>query len=54
MTLRDRIRSWFAWRTVRDSGVWLYEENTVTGARRVSRIGGGHQPQDLTWLSGGT
>lgn len=35
------MRRWFksllAWRTVRDSGVWLYKENTVTGRRKAFR-----------------
>jgi hypothetical protein len=45
------LRSLFAWRTVRDSGVYLYQENAVTGARRAMRYNvGGAQPLDHDWL----
>jgi hypothetical protein len=48
-----RFRSLFAWETRRDTGVWLYQENTVTGARRIVRIAGtGYQPCDFKWLDG--
>lgn len=44
------LKSIFAWRTVADTGVWLYEQNDITGARRVCRVGGGHQPQAMGWV----
>lgn len=47
------VRSLFAWRFVRDSGVWLYSENTVTGERKALRIGSCWQPVDLDWLDNG-
>lgn len=48
------VRSWFAWRRAFEAGVWLYEENTVTGRRRATRIeSGGHSPVDFDWLDAG-
>ncbi len=48
------IRSLFAWRTVRVAGVYAYEQNAITGARRAVRINsGGHSPVDLDWLDAG-
>ena len=47
------LRSLIAWRTVHDSGVWLYQENAVTGARRALRFSPGHQPRRDQWLAGG-
>lgn len=48
------LREAFRWRTVRDSGAWLYQENTATGRRRAVRIvGAGYQPVDRDWLHGG-
>lgn len=44
------LLSFFAWREVRDTGVWLYLENDITGARRVVRVGGGWQPVNADWL----
>jgi hypothetical protein len=47
------IKSLFAWETRRDTGVWIYQENMVTGARRIVRIArAGHQPCDFSWLEG--
>lgn len=46
------VRSLFAWRVVRDTGVWVYQENAVTGRRRVLRFGDGWQPVDAAWLGG--
>lgn len=51
--LWDFLRTPFAWREVRDSGVWLYEENEITGARRALRVSRCYQPQDFDWLDGG-
>ncbi len=43
----------FAWRTVLDTGVWRYSENTVTGRRRIVRCSrSGWQPHDVDWLRG--
>jgi len=48
------VRSWFAWRRVFVAGVWLYEENAVTGRRRASRINrGGYSPVAFDWLDAG-
>jgi hypothetical protein len=48
------LRSLFAWRFVRVSGIWEYEENAVTGARRASNwCRGGYSPLDWHWLLAG-
>jgi len=47
------IVSLFAWRTVWDSGIRRYQQNGVTGLRRVRTYGAGYQPIDLAWLYGG-
>lgn len=45
------LRAIFAWETRRDTGVWLYQENAVTGQRRITRISPcGYQPSDFGWL----
>lgn len=46
------LKSLFAWHEVEGvgGGVWRYEENAVTGARRAYRVMGGHQPQNIWWL----
>ncbi len=49
--LLQAIRALFAWRTVRDSGVYLYQENAITGARRTVQYSGGYQPKDFAWLT---
>jgi hypothetical protein len=49
----ERIRSWFAWKDIRDSGVWLYQENTITGSRRAIRLSRTWQPLDVEWLEQG-
>ena len=46
------LRIIFAWETKRDSGVWIYQENRITGARRVFYRGAGYQPLDVHWLQG--
>lgn len=43
----------FAWRDVRDQGVWLYQQNAVTGARRAVRISRCGQPIDFAWIAAG-
>lgn len=48
------LRALFGWHDVRCSGVWLYQENAVTGARRARRVLTGlHQPIDFDWLDAG-
>jgi hypothetical protein len=48
------LRGLFGWKVVKDTGVWVYLENSVTGARRVSRGSWvGYQPIDRYWLAGG-
>lgn len=44
------LKAWFAWREVCDQGVWLYMENTVTGARKAIRISRCFAPLDFEWL----
>lgn len=48
------LLSLFAWREVHDSGlwhgVWSYQENRITGARRAVRVGGGYNPLNRDWL----
>lgn len=46
------LKSLFAWRFVADTGVWRYEENSVTRKRRAYSVGGGHQPRANAWLLG--
>jgi hypothetical protein len=49
------FRALFAWETCRDTGVWLYQENKLTGARRIIRISYfGYQPIDNRWLNAKT
>ncbi len=48
------LKSLFAWRTVRDTGVWKYQLNEVNGRRRIVRVvDGGYQPVDLMWVRTG-
>ena len=49
------FRSIFAWRdALTNSPIWLYQENSVTGARRAIRIGrGSWSPLNWHWLRGG-
>ena len=49
----DKIKALFAWRTVFRSGCYAYQENGVTGKRRLVRTtSGGHSPYDEDWLMG--
>ena len=49
--LRSLLVWLFPWRTVRNTGSWLYEEHARTGARRAFRIdGSGWSPLDVLWL----
>ncbi|BCP53799.1 hypothetical protein K32_24160 [Kaistia sp. 32K] len=43
-----------AWRVVLDTGVHVYETNSITGHRRVRRYAVGvYQPVDLGWIETG-
>ena len=47
------FREFGRWRTVHDTGVWRYQENTATGRRRILRVNwNGYQPIDYSWLEG--
>ena len=51
MSLLSRIINHFAWKTVRDTGVWIYQENSRTHNRRAIHLrNSGHQPCDWDWL----
>lgn len=46
------FKSLFAWKDVFQAGVYMYQENTITGERRCIRyISGGYSPKDTTWLT---
>ena len=45
------IKGIFAWRIVRDTGVWTYWENPVTGAREARWSGGCYQPVNYDFLN---
>lgn len=47
------LRSLFAWRVVRQSGVWVYCENSVTGRRSARWRGGCYGPLDRTFMRQG-
>lgn len=48
------MRSLLAWRVVDDTGVWIYEQNSITGNRRIVRRSYSvHQPVNRAWLKGG-
>lgn len=49
-----QARMWwpFGWRTVRDTGITVYQEHP-SGRRRVRQRHGGYQPIDRRWLDGG-
>jgi hypothetical protein len=51
--LLTQLLAGFAWRDKHDTGVWIYQENTITGKRRAVRVGGGWQPLRSSWLNGG-
>lgn len=46
------LKSLFAWRAVRNSGVWVYTENSVTG-RRAAHWQGNYQPLDFEFMRDG-
>lgn len=47
------FQSLFAWRPIRNTGVWLYEQNNVTGQRRAIDAGGCWQPLDWDFMRAG-
>ncbi|GJE77228.1 hypothetical protein BGCPKDLD_3831 [Methylorubrum suomiense] len=48
------FKSLFAWRTIRQMGVYAYQQNAVTGKRRAVRLTMGcHSPIDENWLATG-
>ncbi len=50
--VRSLLAWLFPWRTVRDSGAWLYQEHSRTGERRALRIeGAGYSPVDWLWIN---
>lgn len=45
------LRAPFAWRRDHIAGFYSYEENAITGERRVQRcVCGGYSPIDLDWV----
>jgi len=53
MRIIRAIRVFFAWRNVFNTGVWLYQQNKITGQRRAFKVGEGHQPVSQEWLDRG-
>lgn len=48
----NSIREAFAWQSVGETYHWRYQENQITGQRRVIRIPTlGHSPYDAAWLN---
>jgi hypothetical protein len=52
-----RLINWwkalFSWKIIRETGVWVYEENTVTGTRRALRVSSAYQPIDFSMIREG-
>jgi hypothetical protein len=50
----DRVKKWFrslrGWQLVWDTGIWRYEENTVTGDRFAYRHGRGWERVNRDWV----
>ena len=47
------FREFGRWLTVHDTGVWRYQENAVTGRRRILRVNlNGYQPINASWVEG--
>lgn len=45
------FKSLFAWREIHRAGVFIYQENAVTGERRARRyLRTGYSPLDRAWL----
>ena len=44
---------WSMWRTVRDTGVWQYQEHRWSKARRAVKVTDDLQQVDDAWLCGG-
>lgn len=54
MKLPRWMRVCLAWRTVREAGVYAYQQNDVSGSRRIIRLNTGcHSPMDLAWVKTG-
>ncbi|NNM75055.1 hypothetical protein [Enterovirga aerilata] len=51
--LLRRIQSLWSWRAVRQDGVWVYCENSITGRRSAHWTGGCYGPLDQQWLRDG-
>jgi hypothetical protein len=47
------LHSFFSWKPYRDTGIWRYEENAVSGKRRAIKVGPCFQPLMLDWLREG-
>ncbi len=48
------LRSLFAWREVRNTGLNSYRVNEITGARRIVKLAdGAYQPADWGWVRTG-
>jgi hypothetical protein len=55
MAMLRRFLAIFAWKTEFVAGVYAYQENRVTGRRRVRRvIDGGYSSLDVEWLQAGS
>jgi len=47
------LRSFFAWRVISKTGVWVYYENSITGRRHAAKGCTGYQPLDFKLLRPG-
>jgi len=47
------LRAAFAWSLVRETDVWLYYENKVTGEHRACYRGAGYAPLDYRFIRPG-
>lgn len=55
MRLFINLAIFFAWKTVIDTGIWVYEENEITRKRRCFRKFNSrhvYQPCDMRWVMG--
>jgi hypothetical protein len=50
--LLRRVLAPLAWRDVRVTQAWAYQENALTGDRRAVHRGGGYAACDIGWLRG--
>lgn len=51
--LMDWLRTFWQWRDIGTKGIWLYQQNAVSGQRRALRLATLHGPVDWVWLYGG-